>query len=408
MGAYLDMAAGNAGLKELYDGQKVENLAFNDKPFFAMVPKKTNCEGKYFPMPVIYGNSMGRSSTFATAQQNQTPMLVAEFLVPMKPDYSIATIARQLILASRDKDGSFIEYVSKFIDIAIDEAAKSAASSMFRSGTGSIGAILSIINGVIVLTNAADVEQFNVNQTLQASTTDGGSPLGALGYVIQRNVAAGTIIVSATALGGAAGTPTGWAASNFLLVQGDSNAKFTGLAGWSPATAPSSSDNFYGVNRSPDSRLYGLFYNGIQQPLEEAFIDAAMMNRRSGGKPKHIISNYGTISALVKALGARREYVDWEGKDGVVGFRGVKIEGPNGVIECYADPFCQAATAYLVQMDTWLLGSTDAVPHIFHYADDQSDVLRMGNADAAEFRSGYYANMGCYAPGWQSQIACGV
>lgn len=401
-GAYLDMAAGNAALKEWYDDQTVENLAYDDNPALVMTPKKTNATGKVIPIPVVYEVSQGRSSNFANAQGNQTPGLLAEFFLTLKPDYDIATLGNQAMLASQDEKGSFIDFATLFVDLAIQGAALSAASSMFRSGTGSVGAISSIVNGVITLTNAADVSQFGINQTLQGNSTDGGSPRAALGYVIARNVVAGTITVSSVALGGSAGTPSGWVAGDFLLVQGDNNSKLSGYTAWLPSTAPSTTDNFYGVNRSVDSRLYGLAYNGAQQPIEEAIIDAALLVRREKGRPRHLMTNFGTESALIKALGTRREYVDWEG-DGEIGFRGVKIQGPAGPIEVFADRNCQAATGFLLQLNTWCLYSLNAVPHIFKYGDNL-EMLRLANADASEVRVGAYANLGTRAPGWNSNI----
>ena len=71
-----------------------------------------------------------------------------------------------------------------------------------------------------------------VNQVLQANATDGGTPRAALGYVIARNVVAGTITVSATTWGGAAGSPTNWTGGDYLLVQGDNNATISGLQAW--------------------------------------------------------------------------------------------------------------------------------------------------------------------------------
>ena len=35
-------------------------------------------------------------------------------------------------------------------------------------------------------------------------------------------------------------------------------------------------------------------------------------------------------------------------------------------------------------------------------------MLRLGNADASEVRVGYYANAGCRAPGWNSQLSLSV
>lgn len=403
MGAYLDLAAGNAALKEWYDDQKVENLAYDDNTTLAMVPKKTDATGKVIPVPVVYEVNQGRSSTFANAQGNQTPGLLAEFFLTLKPDYDIATLGNQAMLASQDKKGSFLDFATLFVDLAIQGASLSAASSLFRAGTGTIGQISSISAGVVTLTNPSDISQFGINQTLQSNSTDGGSPRAALGYVIARNVQAGTITVSATALQGAAGSPSGWAANDYLLVQGDNNAKLTGFSGWLPSTAPTSSDNFFGVNRSVDSRLYGIYYNGAQQPVEEAIIDHAMLIRREKGRPKHFVTNDGSYAALLKAMGTRREFCDWEG-DAEISFRGVKINGPTGPIECFPDRNCQAQTGYMIQMPTWCLYSLNAVPHIFRYGDGL-EMLRLANADASEVRVGDYAQIGCRAPGWNGQTA---
>jgi hypothetical protein len=408
MGAFLDLPAGNAALKEFYDEQKVENLAYDDNPALVMVPKKTDATGKYVPIPIIYETSQGASNTFTNAQGNQSPALLAEFMVPLRPDYGIATLGNQAMEASGDNTGSFLDFATLIVDVAIQGAANRVASAQFRSGTGSIGTLNAApVAGVITLTNAADVVQFGINQTLQASSTDGGAPRAALGWVVARNVSAGTITVSATAMGGAAGSPAGWTTGDFLLVQGDSNAKISGYTAWLPTVAPGPADNFYGVNRSVDTRLYGLAYPGAGQPIEEAIIDASMLVRREKGKPRHFITNYGSESALIKALGARREYVDWTSEDGVIGFRGVKIQGPGGPIECFSDRNCQAATGFLLQMNTWKLYSLGSVPKIFKYKDG-IEMLRLGNGDAMELRVGSYSNLACNAPGWNSQVTLGV
>lgn len=410
MGAYLDLPAGNAALKEWYDDQKVENLAYDENPLLNMIPKKTNVTGKYIPVPLVVELNQGRSSTFVNAQGNQTPVQLAEFLITLKPDYDIATLGNQAAMASGDDKGSFLDFATQIVDWAIQGAALSAASSLFRSGTGSIGQISAATaptaQGVITLASPGQVTQFGLNQTLQANATDGGTPRAALGYVIARNVSASTITVSATALGGAAGLPSGWASNDFLVVQGDNNGKFSGMQAWLPATAPLSTDNFYGVNRSVDSRLYGLYYNGQGQPTEEALVDAALYNRREKGNPKHVATNFASYSALVKALGSKREFVDWKG-DGEVGFSGVKIQGAAGPIEIFADRNCQDNTAYLLQLNTWKLYSMNTVPHVFKY-EDGFVLLRVANADAMELRAGYYANAGCGAPGWNSQITLGA
>lgn len=404
--AFMDMAAAQPMLKEYYEGAKVENLADQKNVALAMMPRDTDAEGKYVTVPTVWEVGQGISSNFALAQLNQTPNQFVEFMIPLRPDYAVHSITEQARLSSGSNVGAFMKMATSVIDGALQGSAKSASSALYRSGTGSVGAISTIASGVITLTNPADIAQFSVNQVLQANSTDGGSPRAALGYVIARSVMAGTITVS-TVAGGAAGSPTGWTAADFLVRQGDNNAKMTGFAAWLPLTAPTTTDNFYGVNRSVDTRLFGLAYPGSQAAIEETLIDASMLVAREGGDPRHHFTSFGTQSALDKALGARREFVSYE-KNAVIGFRGIRIQGPMGDIESYADYSCQQATGWLLQLDTWKLYSVGgSVPTIKKYLDGQ-DFFRISNADAMEIRVGYFGNVGCRAPGWNSQITYGA
>jgi len=406
VGAYLDLTAANAILKELYPaGQPLHNMVYEDNPAFAMIPKFEKFTGKYLPTPMIYGVSQGRSSNFSNAQGNQSPVQAASFLITRKTDYSIATLDNQTMLAAKDDAGAFIETAKLNVDGAIRSATLSATSSLFRSGTGSISSIASggITSGVITLNNINDVAQFEVNQVLQASATDGAAPRAALGYVIAVDRSAGTVTVSATGLGGAAGSPSLWVGGDFLLQLGDSNNKMSGYAAWCPATAPAASDNFYGVNRSTDTwRLGGGRYDGSKQPLEEAAVDAASLVAREGGKPNIGISNYASYAAVEKALGAKVQYVDVKGP-GEISFRGIRINGPNGEIRWFPDRSCQAATLWLLQENTWQLASLGEVPMILRYADG-NEMLRVYNQDASEVRVGHYSNVRCFAPGWNAQV----
>ena len=404
VGPYLNLTAMNAALKELYDGQVVENLVYADNPFLAMVPKKTDFGGKYKPIPIITGVSQGRSSTFSNAQGNQSPVQIQSFLLTRASDYSIATIDNQTMLASRTDKMSFLEGAKLVIDGAFRSITNSAASALFRSGTGSIGRVAGISTGVITLTNPADIVQFEVNQVLQANATDGGVPRVALGYVIAVNRSAGTLTVASTGLGGSAATPSGWTTSDYLLVQGDVNLKIKGLAAWLPATAPTTGDNFFGVDRSQDvTRLAGLRYDGTAQTIEEALIDASSFLAREGGKPDVCITNFATYAALEKSLGSKVQYVDMKGP-AEIAFRGIMVNGANSMIKVFPDRNCPAQTGYLLQMSTWCLNSLGDVPQILRYGDGL-EMLRVSNADAGEVRIGYYGQLATNAPGWNSYLA---
>jgi hypothetical protein len=406
-GPYLNLTAMNAALKELYDGQVVENLVYADNPFLAMVPKKTDFGGKYKPIPIITGVSQGRSATFSNAQGNQSPVQIQSFLLTRVSDYSIATIDNQTMLASRTDKMAFLEGAKLVIDGAFRSITNSLASALFRSGTGSIGQISSIGSvgtGVIQLSNVADVVQFEVNQTLQANATDGGTPRAALGYVIAVNRSLGQITVATSGLGGSAANPSGWAANDYLLVQGDVNAKVSGLAAWLPTTAPAPGSNFFGVDRSQDvTRLAGIRYDGTAQSIEEALIDSSSLLAREGGKPDVAITSFASYAALEKSLGSKVQYVDLKGP-AEIAFRGIMINGANSMIKVFPDRNCQAQTAYLLQMNTWNLNSLGDAPQVLRYGDGL-EMLRVSNADAGEVRIGYYSNLATNAPGWNANVA---
>lgn len=347
--------------------------------------------------------SQGRSSVFSTAQANQSAVQIQSFLLTRKSDYSIATIDNQTMLASATDKMAFLEGAKLVIDGAIRSIVLSLASAEFRSGTGSIGRISSISTGVITLSSASDVVQFEVNQVLQANATDGGTPRAALGYVIAVNRSGGTVTVASTGLGGAAATPSGWTANDYLLVQGDVNNKISGLAAWLPATAPTSGDNFYGVDRSVDTvRLAGVRYDGSAQSIEECLVDSSALLAREGGKPDVCVMNYASYAALEKSLGSKVQYVDMKGP-GEIAFRGIMVNGASSMIKVFPDRSCPALTGYLLQMSSWSLNSLGDAPQILRYGDGL-EMLRVYNADAGEVRVGYYANLATNAPGWNASL----
>lgn len=403
---YLDMAAMNAALKEFYDGQVVENMVYKDNPFFAMVKKKTDVGGKFYPVPIITGVPTGRSASFAYAQANQTSSKLKEFLMTTKDDYAVATITGKVMESAATDRGSFLRASKLEVDGAIRSITLSISSSLFRSGTGSIGRISSISTGVITLSDVSSAVQFEEDLVLQANATDGGaSPRAALGYVIAVDVDAGTVTVSATGLGGAAGDPALWVTGDYLLVQGDNNAKLSGLEAWFPLTAPAAGDNFYGVDRSGNPvRLAGSRGDFSGMSIEEGLILGSQKIGLQGGMPDVAIVSFAGYSALQNSLGSKVQYVDFKGPANI-GFRGIEINGHNTKIRVFADRNCPGGRAYLLQMDTLTLISLGDVPHI--KKDDGITMLRVGNADAGEVRMASYANLSCNAPGWNGafQIA---
>ena len=406
-----DLGAANAALKELYDDQKIANLVYKNNPFLAMVPKMEEFGGKYMPIPLIINTSQGRSATFSSAQSQQTAATVESFALTRTQNYSIAQIDNQTMLASKTDKMAFINGATVVIDGAIRALTNSLATQIFRSGTGTIGQVsaagINATTGLITLTNASDVVNFEVNMTLNGSNTDGGSVYVAPLYVVAVNRSAGTITVN-TSMGGTGSitVPSGWGALSYLLVQGDLNLGLKGLSAWIPQSTPTSAA-FFGVDRSVDpTRLGGVRYDGSQQSIEEALIDASLLVAREGGLPDVCITNYASYAALEKSLGAKAQYISFDGPAKLY-YPGILINGAAGQIKVFPDRSCPAKTAFLLQMDTWKLYSLGPAPHIAKYADGL-EMLRVYNSDAAELRVVSYAQLGCNAPGFNANVKLGA
>jgi len=423
MATYATASNQVAALKELYTGDDfMKDLVYKKNPLLALIPKDESpggFAGKYIPVPLIFGTPQGRSATFATAQTNQTAPQLASFFVYRVSNYQIATITNELLEATKDNAGAFIDEAKLVMDTAFRNISNDLALDIFKDGSGNRGAISSITTGVIVLTNSGDIVNMEVGMVLVSysisGTTYTQSTAAALGYVIAVNRATGTLTVSTTA-GGAAGTPTNWSTSFPQLgVSGDVNfgaltvrtsfAKVSGLAAWGPTTAPTAGESFWGVDRSVDSRMtFTIAQNTSTETIEEALIDAAALVAREGGQPDMCFMNFLSYAALEKSLGSKVQYVDVKHEEADIAFAGIRIHAPYGPITVIPDRNCPTATAYLLQMDTLKLRSLGKAPHILTYGLEGLEGLRVGTADALEIRIGYYGNLICSAPCWNAVV----
>jgi len=423
MATYATASNQVAALKELYTGDDyMKDLVYKKNPFLALVPKDespSGFAGKYIPVPLVYGTPQGRSATFSNAQNNQTAPALASFFVYRVSNYQLVTITNELLEATKDNAAAFIDEAKLAMDTGFRNISNDLALDLYSAGDGIRGTISAISSGVITLDDPGSVVNFEVGMVLVSFSVSGTtytqSTSAASGYVIAVNRSTGTVTVSATA-GGSAGTPTNWSTSFPKLgVSGDvafgtlsartSYLKVTGLAGWFPTTAPSASESFWGVDRSVDSRLYGVIaQNTSSETIEEALIDGAALVAREGGQPDMCFMNFTSYAALEKSLGAKVQYVDVKHEEADIAFAGIRIHAPYGPITVIPDRNCPQKTAYLLQMDTLKFRSLGKAPHILTYGLEGLEGLRVGSADALEIRIGYYGNLICNAPGWNCVV----
>jgi len=412
----LNLTSFDAALKQHYKPQKISSLVYPDNPLLAMLPKYEKFGGRNMPVIVKRGNPQGRSATFATAQTNVGNTGLEDFLLTRVSDYGVARVDNETLEASVGDKNAFVQAVTLEIDSMIEEVARSLAIQLYGTGGGSRGQIAStqtLSSAVITLEDAEDITNFEVGQVLVASTAESSTTVKQTSSVdntytiISIDRSAGTM--SGSTNGGAPGldgfTSNDWAASDFLFQQGDADAMVTGLRGWLPATAPSAGDAFFGVDRSVDaSRLAGQRFDGSALPIEEALIEGASLAAREGGKPDTCFMAYGKWADLEKALGSKVQYIDLPGP-GSIGFRGIVVYGPRGPINVVPDQNCPSTRAFMLDIKSFALNSIGAAPKIL--MSDGNRMLRVSDADQVEVRVGYYAQLGCNAPGHNVNINLG-
>lgn len=394
----------DALLKEYYTTEKIHDLTYRDFPFFAMLDKTENFVGDVMPIPVVYGNSQGRSATFATAQTNSGNVPSAKFLLTRVSDYEVLTIDNEVIEASKGNEGAFLEAEQSEIDGGFNALTHSLATALMRNGSGSIGQISNASPTTsITLSDTDDIVNFEVGMVLQVSTADGtGSLKTGTTAVTDVNRNTGVLTV-ATSL--ATFTAAG-AAADYIFVQGDHAAKVSGLEAWIPSSDPSAT-TFFGVDRTADiTRLSGLRYDGSSLSIEEALIVAIAKQCREGGRPDVCFLNYTYWSQLEKELHSRltRVMVTVTGRDVPEGinFPAIRLNGPKGPVDVIADQTVKGAVAWLLQMNTWKWYGLGMTPRI--ETGDGLSKLRRSAADGIEIRMKYYGNLGCRAPGYNMRV----
>ena len=377
---------------------------------------------KYIPVPLEYGTPQGRSHTFSNAQSQQTPTSLVSYFVYVIEDYQLVTITNLLMEQTKTNAGAFVDAAKLQMDGGFRNITNNIAFELFGDGTATRGTSTSAstqnsttVGGTVLpLSNAQQIVQFEVGMLLVASSTAGGSPSTDTVLVTAVDRASGIVTGTASASSLSGNWAIG-AGAAYLSISGDipsggasttsSYLALSGLAAWLPVTSPSSTDSFWGVNRSADpTRLAGCRFNAQSYTIEEGLTNALAFLNREGGKPDLCIMDFASYASLVNALGAKVQYVQVNHDEVEVAFEGITFQSAYGRVTILADRSCPPQTAYLLTMNTWKLRSLGKVPHILTYGMEGLEGLRVGNADALEIRIGYYGNLICAAPGWNCVV----
>jgi hypothetical protein len=409
-----------SALKRRYDDNFLGEVGWSKGPLAAMI-RKVAWSGSNPVWSNRVGNSPARSATYSVAAAKSEDTTygftrVKQWTGTWMRDYGRATIDGLLLATAGDKLGSFYDKFVAQLDGALDATMHSFSTKIYRGGFGGIGQIsagTNLAGNVITLAVPEDVVFYEIGQDLQFAQFENSGALRNAGAVLTvtnvnftstNGVLVGTVTVNANL-----NTVTGLLAGDWIFSSGDrqNNASpaptaIQGLAAWgnilnNAFTAPTPGENFFGNDRSTDSRLSFVYFDARGMSEEEALIKSTVESIRFGGRPGvHFLNptRYGNL--LVQGQSKLRP-VSVEGPFGL-GFEGVALRTPKGEVECYPDPYCQSQFGWTLQMDTLRVyaAGTTKVPDFI--TADGNKILRQSADDGIECRVGYYGVHGCNAP----------
>ena len=396
--AEITKALCDAVLKEDYGPDGIGNTAYEDNPWFAMMPKHKT-KGKHFDFPVKYGYASNASHTASTALNKVNTVQYVEFNVTTVADYDAKSVALQALAEATD-EGAFVDVLRDTVDSLIKALSNRAGQHAFGHRGAALGQVASISTTTLVLTDIDDVSNFEVGMEIASSEANGltGSLQAGSATITAIDRATGTLTTDANWTD--AGQIPSLDADDFLFASGDFGIGRAGLADWCPITRTGLGTAFYGATRSVDeTRLAGQIVAGTGIPISHAIRKGAAVSGREAARQDCALMSFETYNDLVTELDAKVQYVkgDSKGMDASIGFEGIKIAGPKGPIECYADRSCSTNQLYLVKRDAWKAIHSQATP-IKIMDEDGGMLSREASSFGFDVRGSSLLNFACTKP----------
>lgn len=398
----------STALKEKYPDGLPEDQLYESSPFMAMMRKdRTSLASRQVHVPMKYARPQGASANFTTGRANMTASKWKGFDVTPSNYFGFAQIDNEVIARAKAKgDGSFVEEFEDEVDGAIYTLGRQACRLFYGNGGGSIGRISSgssVGTPTITLATPSDIRFFEVGMDLEVSATDGTSGAVRAGTVtitaLDREL--GTVTASGNWTAGIAAA----AASDYIFREGDFGLVMKGYEAWIPRTAPGATA-FFGVDRTPDSRMYGMRGDFSAYGIEEGLKRSVERLIRENSKVDFgVLSSVDYLNAELSMQG-RCVPTTVKAYDGDMTFDAIQVGLAGKRVTLMMDPDAPVGRFICGQSDTWTLGSLGKSLVDFNDADG-NQVLRTVTADSVECQLVMRWQMWCNAPGKNGNFAIG-
>lgn len=388
----IDLTSFDAILKTKYDSRPPEELYFRARPLYTMLKKKEDFSGRNEVFTMTIDRPVGVSGDFATAQANAglSNDAYQDVTLTVKEYFGVHNISDLAMKVSRDKAGSFLNGQIEMIDSIMDATLESVVIDIYGDGSCAIGRRASASTNVITLSNAEDVENFPVGAyVVAAAAKSTGAIRVGRSFIVAKDEDAGTLTLDD------ASDIASFANNDYLYIEGKRNTGLKGLASWIPDTAPTTGDNFYGLDRSVNpTSLAGtrMALGGLSLTEGMNKISSKLASR--GAMPDVFVVHFDKQVEIINLLGSQVQYIDHT--IGKIGFQTLAVQGPKGPIKILADSHCPKERIYCLTLKDWTLHSVGKVPHIAN--SEGLRITRSHNKMAWEVRVLAYPVLSCRSP----------
>lgn len=328
-------------LKSLYLDVITEQLNNNVNPLLAKIKQSTNdVWGKEVRKLAIYGMNGGIG---AGTEDGELPEATGnnygQFVTTLKNLYGTIEISDKAIRASENNVGAFVNLLNAEMDGLIKSSSFNFGRMLFGDGSGKLGKVVSIANGVVTMDN---VQNLIEGMVVDFCTSAGVRIASASARrILTLDRANKKITVSGTTL-----TASDVPAGSIVCIQNSYENEITGLK----AIFDKNITTLYGLNKASNSWLNPYVLEDAGE-IDELTLQTALdtIEENSGSTVNFIVCSWGVRRALQKLFAKNNRNVETMDLEG-----GYKAMNYNG-IPIVADRFCPSGTMYLLNTEDFTL-----------------------------------------------------
>ena len=402
-------------LKELWEDE-VEDYMYQDKPWYAMIPKDTSWSGLKLHVTCKYANGASTSSKFSVAKNKKRAAKFAAMEVETADLFTLWSIDNKLKTLTRDQKGSLVRIVNDATEDAMKKFKRRTTFQLWRNGGGAIAKLATGTTGTTLkFDNRNDVRNLDIGDPLEFSNDDGRGGAGVLEGVLtvtEIDEDNGEVTVDANI-----STITGLGVGDYVFHEGDysdDDHVIKGVPAYVCLEEPGSGSEpaaIWGMTRTTfPTRLGGhRFTPSANLIVIEAIKEALTKRARREMKTSHIFCSPEIFNEVEMSLEGQRRYADT--KIGNVGFTGIKFTRQNGgECELYADADIPLGPSgeelvFFLNKDSWVFHTAEEWP--MWLTGDGKKMLVEENSNAIEGRIGGYGNSYTRAAGQNGVLLLG-